>query len=305
MSQAKNLNFDFFTFLKPSATSFLECCLNYVHYLIVINIDGFESSIESHHSDKPVEESPLKKIFDTVCDRMNTGPKKSLDDIFEEVLGEAGVKALSSKVECIEVLCSEECVSRDCNIIPYDVVQELSSRFQSMSSNKIHGYLLERLTLQKEMGFDSETVFILKGHRFCKGSLKSYFGISEYMVKTVRRELNNGQIKLIHGNKGNLYFSEDRSTVISFIQILPKCTVRIFQINIVFNSQVILISKQYMNCIVSGLGLLTKSSVKDSFMKFSTSFLEVRDERIVKCLELYFSLIIHTLFALLALRLMI
>ena len=184
-----------------------------------IELDALiESSIESHHSDKPVEESPLKKIFDTVCDRMNTGPKKSLDDIFEEVLGEAGVKALSSKVECIEVLCSEECVSRDCNIIPYDVVQELSSRFQSMSSNKIHGYLLERLTLQKEMGFDSETVFILKGHRFCKGSLKSYFGISEYMVKTVRREHNNGQTKLIHGNKGNLYFSEGRSTVISFIQ---------------------------------------------------------------------------------------
>ena len=87
----------------------------------------------------------------------------------------------------------------------------------------MHNFLLCQLNMQHEMGMDYQNSFVLEKIPFCHNSVTSFFQVSEYLVKTVLKEHNSGQISYYHKNKGSFYHSEKRDTAISFIKNFARC----------------------------------------------------------------------------------
>ena len=64
---------------------------------------------------------------------------------------------------------------------------------------------------------DSKNIIVLNKVDFCHESFQSLFGVTNYLLKTVLLEHQQGSSRFIHGNKGNLYASPKRDETIAFI----------------------------------------------------------------------------------------
>ena len=91
-----------------------------------------------------------------------------------------------------------------------------------MRKSSLHDFLLGLLNMQREMGLDSENSFVIEKVPFCHSATSSFFGVSDYLIKTVVREHCAGQTRFYHKNKGNYYHSEKRDRAISFIKNFSK-----------------------------------------------------------------------------------
>ena len=112
---------------------------------------------------------------------------------------------------------------KKCGNIPPLVVDEVSNKLTNLSPTKLYNFLLERLSLQKEMEFTSpSSEFIISGYRFCLGRMQSYFGTSDYLLKTVAKEHLDGITTFKHGNKGKLYRRHRRDTAVAFIHLFAE-----------------------------------------------------------------------------------
>ena len=171
-------------------------------------------------------EMKLKRIFDSVLVddsetiKIKKKPKKSLDDIFKDVMKDEKVEVETSVdwLNLERMVCSENCLIKKCSYIPKYIVNSIRSRLSNMSKSDLHSFLLERLATQKELGLkNSETAFSFNEYHFCHNSFQVFFGISDYLLKTVVSEHKKGQTKFVHGNRGNLYSSQRRDAAIAFI----------------------------------------------------------------------------------------
>jgi hypothetical protein len=188
---------------------------------------------DSSTEELTTDEIKLKRIFDSVLDddddyettKTKKKAKKSLDEIFNEVLEGKTIETTASIdwLNLEQLMCSQNCKTHMCDKIPSQVVQSIKTKLSAMRVSEFHNFLLERLCMQKELGLvNSETTFTLEKYDFCHRSFQMYFGISDYLLKTVVSEHKKGQTKFIHGNQGNLYSSPRRDAAIAFIHHIAE-----------------------------------------------------------------------------------
>ena len=74
------------------------------------------------------------------------------------------------------------------------MISDIRKKLKQFSFSKLHNYLLQRLSVQKDLAFGNVSVseFIMKGFSFCPNSFKAYFGVSEYLLKKVLKEHRDG-----------------------------------------------------------------------------------------------------------------
>ena len=173
------------------------------------------------------KEKKLKRIFENVMDNMDDKEKevkkgkKSLEEIFADVVGE---KIVSSEDVPVKLLtknkagfCSKNCPTSLCCNIQQNIIEKIKVKVSGMRTAERHNFLLGRLASQCELGIDSLNIFVVEKTSFCHDSFKTFFGISDYLVRKVLLEHQSGFSRFIHGNQGNLYDSPDRDRTIAFI----------------------------------------------------------------------------------------
>ena len=189
----------------------------------IISDSKLDSIINSVIDDEQLRtrERNLKRIFESVIgdeeeERLKT--KKTLDEIFEEALGESFNASDDELVQINKTaVCSKSCPSKLCCKTSPKLIEKIQAKVCSMRSSELHNFLLGRLATQREMGIDSLNIFIVDKTTFCHDSFKAFFGISDYLLGKVLLEHQSGITGFIHGNQGNLYVSPDRDHTIAFI----------------------------------------------------------------------------------------
>ena len=165
------------------------------------------------------DEQQLSKIFDSLYSADSPPPPKkakTLDDIFACILDVP--ENHESNIKESNFICSSNCPSKKCRDIPLSVIAEIRSTVLNLAPSKLHNYLLQKLSTQLDVGISNhDTEFVIRGYHFCHASFQAYFGISDYLLKTVLKEHQNGYVRFVHGNKGNVYRSIKRDTAVAFI----------------------------------------------------------------------------------------
>lgn len=166
------------------------------------------------------DEKELEDIFDKVISAVENPPpekksKTTLNEIFSRIV------SLPNDKESIlnmrrDIVCSSSSVSKKCSDIPSLIISDIRNKISSLKQSQLHNYLLERLAIQMDMGIEN-SVFTIRGYRFCRSSFQAYFGVSNYLLDTVLKENKEGKVRFVHGNKGNVYRSLRRDSAVAFI----------------------------------------------------------------------------------------
>ena len=117
--------------------------------------------------------------------------------------------------------CSINCPSKNCFSQPREVIEKVSEILR-LPKSKFHGFLLQKLARQSEMGMDIESFFVLMKHKFCLNSMRSSFGVSKYILATVISEHKEGKLKYKPSNIGTLYRTDKKDKVIAMILHFSK-----------------------------------------------------------------------------------
>ena len=166
------------------------------------------------------DEKELEDIFDKVTSAVENPPpekksKTTLNEIFSRIVSLPNDKESILNIRR-GIVCSSSCVSKKCSDIPSLIISDIRNRISSLKQSQLHNYLLERLAIQMDMGIEN-SVFTIRGYRFCRSSFQAYFGVSNYLLDTVLKENKEGKVRFVHGNKGNVYRSLRRDSAVAFI----------------------------------------------------------------------------------------
>ena len=92
-------------------------------------------------------------------------------------------------------MCSDSCSSLNCFSLPFNIIDEIKRKLGNMKKSELHSFLLENLKTQKDLGLEEEK-FIINKHSFCPDSVIHLLGFSQYLVKTVVKEVKDGHLFL-------------------------------------------------------------------------------------------------------------
>ena len=121
------------------------------------------------------------------------------------------------------VLCSKDCPTFLCFKVSAEEVELNKIKLSNLRISELHKFLLARLKIQNEFGFDTSDSLRLGKHNYCKNALSRLFGLSQYMIRTVFSEHAAGFARFQHGNVGNFYSTPKKDNAIAFILHFAQC----------------------------------------------------------------------------------
>ena len=105
--------------------------------------------------------------------------------------------------------CSSDCEMKNCQTISEETCRSIR--------NVLEGLTKSMLVKQESFGLNVRT-FRFGSTELCAEALKSYFGISKYLLDTVFKEFRNGTKRFVHQNTNKIFMRPRLEKAISIIK---------------------------------------------------------------------------------------